>query len=283
LLNEQQIARVVPLLLQHSALFETASIDLGLHTEEGLTAFQAQQAEKLTSGLTDQHYQSLKEQVWEKRKRFESFKLPLMVQTMITFELFPRLIEFGIMYYSTRRTKELGAFNWVIDAKGNMETPTEWEEWWALVIMPYLQTRSFREPYKHLPIGDYTSLARFEIEPDNFVRKGSNWKDNDPRPLDLKAILTENFRFLSSSTPGLEMVDIVTNATRRALMGNLQKSGWGRIPELMIHRKGKGSSYISVHALQDIRPQALPYARVLNAYGRGGRCMLPATLSNKKF
>jgi hypothetical protein len=43
LFNEQEVARVVPLLLGHSALFEAASIDLGLHTEQGLIAFQAQQ------------------------------------------------------------------------------------------------------------------------------------------------------------------------------------------------------------------------------------------------
>jgi hypothetical protein len=170
LLNEQQIARVVSLLFEHSALLEGASIDLGLHTEEGLKAFQVQQAEKMTNGLTDQHKESLKVQVWEYRKRFEAFKLPLMVQTAITFELFPRLIEFAMMYYSTRRPEELGAFHWIIDAKGTMQTPNEWEEWWSQMIMPFLQTRSFREPYKHLPIGDYTHLKRFEIEVDDFIR-----------------------------------------------------------------------------------------------------------------
>jgi hypothetical protein len=280
LLNEQQIARVVPLLFEHSTLFEAASIDLGLHTEEGLKAFQVQQAENMTNGLTDQHKESLKAQVWEYRKRFEAFQLPLMVQTAVTFELFPRLIEFGMMYYSTRRPEELGAFHWIIDAKGTMQTPNEWEEWWSQIIMPFLQTRSFREPYKHLPIGDYTHLKRFEIEADEFIRNMGSWKEGDPLPLDLKLILSESFTF-SLSSLGLELVDILTNGTRRALMGNLQKSGWVRIPELMIHRKG--TSYLSVHALQEVPPQALPYARVLNAYGRGGRPMLPASLKNKKF
>jgi hypothetical protein len=93
-------------------------------------------------------------------------------------------------------------------------------------------------------------------------------------------MLSESFTF-SSSSLGLELVDILTNGTRRALMGNLQRSGWIRIPELMIHRKG--TSYLSVHALQDVPPQVLPYTRVLNAYGRGGRLMLPASLKNKKF
>jgi hypothetical protein len=104
LLNEQEIATVVPLLSEHSALFEAASIDLGLHTEQGLIAFQAQTAERMTGGLTDRHSESLKAQVWDYRRRFEAFKLPLMVQTIVTFEFFPRLIEFGKMYFSTTDT-----------------------------------------------------------------------------------------------------------------------------------------------------------------------------------
>jgi hypothetical protein len=160
----------------------------------------------MTSGLTDHHKESLKAQVWEYRKRFEAFKLPLMVQTAVTFELFPRLIEFAMMYYSTRRPEELGAFHWIIDAKGTMQTPSEWEEWWSQMIMPFLQTRSFREPYKHLPIGDYTHLKRFEIEVDDFVRNMGSWKEGDPLPLDLRLMLTESFSF-SSSSLGLKLVD----------------------------------------------------------------------------
>jgi hypothetical protein len=281
LLDEKQVASVVPLLLEHSALFETACIDLGMHTEEGLKAFQAQQAEKLTNKLTDQHQQTLVDQVWEHRRRFEEFKFPLMVQTIITFELFARVLEFATMYYATRRPEELGKFNWVIDAKGTMSTPTEWEEWWSLVVLPFLQSRSFHQPFKQLPIGDYSHMTRFEAELDDFTREMSNWLEGDPVPLDIKKMLTERFTFSASSTPGLELVDILTNATRRALIGNLQKPGWTRIPELMIHRGG--GSYITIHGLQDIAAPALPYKRVMNAYGRGGRNMLPHSLRNKKF
>ena len=54
-LAEQQVARMVDLLLEHSAVFDAAAIDLGAHTDSGLSAFQAQQAEKLTANLTDEH------------------------------------------------------------------------------------------------------------------------------------------------------------------------------------------------------------------------------------
>src|SRR4030088_3389969 len=54
LLNELQVDSAVSLLLADSALFEAAAIDLGTHTEDGLNAFQAQKAEKMTANLTDE-------------------------------------------------------------------------------------------------------------------------------------------------------------------------------------------------------------------------------------
>jgi hypothetical protein len=278
LLDEKQVASVIPMLFENSALFEAAGVDVGAHSEDGLKAFQLQQAEKMTNGLTDQHNENLKKQVWEYRKRFEQFSLPLMTQTIVTFELIYRIIEFSTMYYSTRRPNELGNFHWIIDAKGNLATPNQWEEWWSVVVMPFLQSRSFKEPFKFVDFGDYSKLERFEVEADDFLRKEANWKEGDPPPLDVKAIVSESFDFTPIASPGLEIVDILTNATRRALNGNLRKEGWRRIPELMIHRNPQ---YISMHALQDLPKKIYPYAKVLHAYSRGGRVMLPAKLHKK--
>ena len=152
-----------------------------------------------------------------------------MVQGMLTFEFIFDVLEYGTMYYATRRPTELGKFNWVIDAKGNMEKPNEWEDWWSKFIFPVLQTRSFTRPFRQLPdgIGDYSHLKRFETEADPFLRKMSGWKEGDPEPLALGLVMKESFTFSSEATPGLELVDIVTNATRRALRGNLQQKGWG--------------------------------------------------------
>ena len=282
-LDEKQVARVVDLLMEHSAIFDAAAIDLGTHTESGLSAFQAQQAEKMTADLTDEHKDTLKAQVWEARRRFEGFKHPLMVQSIITFELISRLIELSTMYFSTRRPEELGKFVWVIDGKGNLSTPTEWEEWWSLVILPFLQTRWFKKPFGQLPIGDYSHMERFEIDADEWTKEMAGWKEGDLKPIDLNGVLKEDLTFSAAAVPGLELVDIITNATRRALVGNLQKSGWVRIPELMIHRKG--GHYISLHSLQDdpVLDRPFPYLKTLNAYGRNGRAMLPANLAKKRF
>jgi hypothetical protein len=79
--------------------------------------------------------------------------------------------------YATRRPEELGKFNWVIDAKGNMEKPNEWEEWWSSFILPVLQSHSFTRPFRQLPagVGDYSHLARFETGVDAFIQNVGNW------------------------------------------------------------------------------------------------------------
>jgi hypothetical protein len=226
LLNEQQVDSVVSLLLADSALFEAAAIDLGTHTENGLKAFQAQQAEKMTANLTDEHKEELKAEVWASRKTFEGFKLPLVVQAILTSEFIFDILEFGTMYYATRRPTELGKFNWVIDAKGNMEQPNKWEEWWSTFIFPVLQTRSFTRSFSQLPagIGDYSHLKRFETQADPFIRQMSAWKEGDPEPLDLGLVMRESFAFSGEIKPGLELVDRDTGAS--AISSLMQKADW---------------------------------------------------------
>jgi hypothetical protein len=199
-----------------------------------------------------------------------------MVQAILTFEFIFEVLEHATMYYATRRPEELGKFNWTIDAKGNMETPNEWEEWWSKFIFPVLQTRSFTRPFRQLPVGDYSHLKRFETKADPFARKMSAWKEGDPEPLDLGLVMKESFTFSNHTAPGLELVDIITNATRRAIRGNLQQNGWGRIPQLMIHRPKR--EYISFYSLQDDPEpgRVCPYLDVLNAFRRDGRLLLPA-------
>lgn len=69
------------------------------------------------------------------------------------------------------------------------------------------------------------------------------------------------------------MVDVLTNAIRRALMGNLQPSGYQKIRSLMVHRS---SHYINLIKLQDQQrdSQPKPYMAVLNSFMAGGKSLL---------
>ena len=82
----------------------------------------------------------------------------------------------------------------------------------------------------------------------------------------------ESFRFSSEPEPGLELVDIVTNALRRGLVGNLGEAGWLPLRGLMIHRS---EVYVNPVGLvhSDDRKLARSLLPVMNKFCTGGRIM----------
>ena len=50
------------------------------------------------------------------------------------------------------------------------------------------------------------------------------------------ARLLKDLRFKAGQEMGLEFVDVLANATRRLLRGELERVGWSNIHKLMIHR-----------------------------------------------
>ena len=86
--------------------------------------------------------------------------------------------------------------------------------------------------------------------------------------------MCESFRFSAEPEPGLELVDIFTNAVRRGMAGNLEIEGWGNIRSLMIHRK---HHYIGMLALADattVLGVDVPYMSVLRHFMTGGQNMI---------
>ena len=88
-------------------------------------------------------------------------------------------------------------------------------------------------------------------------------------------LLLKDIRFSANVEPGLELVDVLSNAVRRALTNSLQKEGWQNIHRLMIHENG--SPYISFVLYQeggDVVHNPT-YANVVHeGFSQGGRMML---------
>jgi hypothetical protein len=221
-LHEADIAKLMPALRHHDVLFEAVAIDLGLHTEAGIRQNQLGRAEAMTAELTDQHHKSLVDAIWKARKELEGYSLQLNIQSALIFELMRTILEHSTLYYSQRRPKELANFHWVVDGKGDTDTPTPWEKWWSMFIKPALQTKFAINPIASIKCGDYSHMTRFHMtELSEFHRRVLNAKADGPPGLDLGKILSESLRFSFDPEPGLELVDILTNATRRALRGSL--------------------------------------------------------------
>jgi hypothetical protein len=222
-LNEWQIDEVVTLLARNDVIFECTVVDLGLHTEEGVSDYKKQHSEMMLARV-ERFRADVRPQIENASRQIQATSVPLYLQALATFELLHRLIGHVTMYFSQRRPVELGSFTWIVDGKDRVAV-TKWEDWWSNMARGVLATMSKTDPSPTIPVGDYSFYERFRSH-----------GDTGERGVDL-GLLLKDIRFSTKTEEGLEFVDVLSNAVRRALMGNLQKPGWKNIHRLMIHRK----------------------------------------------
>jgi len=271
LLSEHQVASVVSMLARYQVLFEITAIDMGLHGAADIDEHKRQQAEGLTINVTDAFHPNARAGIFALRRRLEEMTQQLYVQSIVTFDVIETVIRHAVLYYCQRIPRELAAFHWVIDGKDKARI-TDWESWWSVVVMPMLQTGSLREPMAAIAEGDYSHFDRFRMAiPDYLAPHVPNREAEFGT--DLRKLMTEHFRFSSDAEPGLEMVDILANAVRRAMVGNLGIKGWQDIRGLMIHRRTQCLRMVSLTRAESAR-DTLPYIPVLRHFLEGGRNML---------
>jgi hypothetical protein len=263
LLDERNVAHVVDILVKNEAVFEATAIDLGLHRPADIDAHKQRQAEEITANLTERHHPKLAESVWKLRRRLEAMSRPLYVQSMANFDLISRILDQVVLYVVQRRPSELAAFHWVIDAKNSAKT--DWEDWWSTVILPFFESASMKAPSPMLEGADYSYFDKqFRMSDLPEYKRKFLPDPTGKRFTDLGKLMTRSRRFSAEPEPGLELVDIVTNATRRALIGNLRIDGYGLITRLMIHIP-RDSHCVHLIGLMPDDPavETLPYRQIL--------------------
>lgn len=198
--------------------------------------------------------------------------VPLLVQTIVMFEALATVIQRATLYYVQRCPKELSNFHWVVDGK-EVGKITNAEDWWKLSMCPLLQSRSLREPLSMIEGQDYSHFnAKFKMPVPEYMRAHVG---HDGDTTDLGRLLRDSFRFSSDGEPWLELADIVTNATRRAMNGNLGEAGWSGIRRLMIHRPKQYVHLVSLSQNCGAPDRKVPYAEAMKAFRTGGKDMVP--------
>ena len=220
LLNERQVSEVVNLLARNDVLFELTALDLGFHIEADVAAYKQKHAEGMLARI-DRFREPDRHLVEKACRQISTTSLPLYLQAIATFEVLHSIINHVPLYFAQRQPRELGTFTWVVDGKEKGKK-TNWEMWWSWYAGGALASMSERRPAPVLEGADYSFYERFR-ETDGEISKGINLSQ-----------LLADLKFSSAIVPGLELVDIVVNATRRALTGNLGETGWSGIPKLMI-------------------------------------------------
>jgi hypothetical protein len=273
LLAEGHVARVVDIVRRSGLLYEVSILDLPDDAASSVAQHRAEQCEGLTRTLTDEHHTKLVANLYALRQRLEEMPIQLYAQSVLTFDVLWRTLKHATAYYSQREPRALARFRWTFDAK-SPNGVTDWEDWWSKVIKPFMQTQSFRDPFPELEGGDYSHFAAQETTPSKYLVErlpglaGKQWFRSD-------ALFSE-IEFSANPLPGLEVVDVLTNAIRRALTGRLGPRGWAEISRVMIHRRAPTYLELMAFAKEDRIPDAAT-AAVLRRLGKGGRSMLLGT------
>jgi hypothetical protein len=252
-------------------MFEVTVVDMAVHSDNEITTHKLLQADMLLEHLTDEHQLSLIKQTEEFAGQLRGLANQLYCQMVATIALIRRVLENASMYYSQRQPKELGAFHWVIDGK-SPDGITTAEELWKNFSAPFIQSASLREPIGIFAEGDYSYFdEKFGTKIPEYLKEHGVTSEEGTS---LNKIMWEDIRFSRSNEDfGLQLVDVLVNATRRALIGNLKYDGWRELSRLMFEKHGQSVELISLGTQLKPFPKS-PYSDVVRALSRHTKEML---------
>jgi hypothetical protein len=270
-LKEREMAEIIRVVRRFDVLLIGVAIDMGLHTKAGISLHRRQQSETIRASLTSTMKAELRGWIEGLARRIDALSNQLYVQSVLLTTLVQAVIEIGTLYYAQRIPRTLGAFSWRLDAKD--ATPTNYERLWSDVVGPFLQTRSLSSPLLQMRGADYSAFERFcgeSSEPPAHLRPRVSNSAEPFQYVEMNALLADLKFCRSHLLTGLQIVDMLAAAIRRACNGTLQPAGWKELGRLMPKPK-RGANSVRLLALQDLEDRALPYAQVLKTWDREAR------------
>jgi hypothetical protein len=183
----------------------------------------------------------------------EKMPAQLYTQSIAMTRLARNVIQVSTLYYSQRKPSELSTFDWIIDAKN--ENTSNYEQWWSTLIPAFLESAFLKNELIFLKGANYKYFNQYfqstEL-PDHL--KGIKPNLETGKYVDLKKIMRKNFKFEASNKQiGLQLIDILSNATRRALYGDFSKKCSEALGSLMVK---KGKQNINFITLVDKNPKS---------------------------
>jgi hypothetical protein len=277
-LNERKISSVIQMLGRYDVLFEAMTIDMGLQSDDAIGRHKEAQAQNLTKNLTPAHQPSLVKDVEVLQAKLRQLSNPLYVQFVLGAALLAKVIQDATLYYVQRCPQELGHFQWVIDAKDR--TVTRYEDLWLQMIRPSLMYKSLDEPLDKLMGADYSAFQKYlGVLPAVPQYLSGVLEDEEPFEYIDNGKILGDVQFTNSVEElGIQLVDILCNALRRAMNGNLQRQGWETLGCLMVGAE-KGHNVIRMVDLTApsswvIQREQVPYSAVVELTDKIAKPML---------
>ena len=218
-LGETQFQAVHNLLADHDTIAVLVAIDLGTHTEDAITQHRLWQAARMTKHFGPEHHPDLLAQVKEIAARIEKLPNQLYVQMVLLNSAIDSVIQLAIVHYPQTSPAELGRFAWRLDAKSDKQT--EYEDLWKILVAPFAQSKSLRQPMVFVRGADYSAFGKFENpdlpSPPEHLRQHIPNPDGVFSTFDIKKVMLEDLVFTDSEIErGLQLADVLANCFRRA-------------------------------------------------------------------
>lgn len=240
LVTVENFTTLVDCLFRNRAILHCCAMDVAGHDLSEIDAHKASQADAMTRHLTSEHNASLVANVWELRRILEGMSNQLYVQSVLMRELVCIVADETASYFAQRNPRELGKYEWFIDAKDIRETKQE--KWWRDVLGPLVESRSERIPFLKVrsPAFDYRFLDRA------YAFDKDKWRPNVERVrvsgVDIMKMFTRATRFVDSKSDILiQAVDILASYCRKSLrLNKVDPELLRQVGRLQIRRSREG-------------------------------------------
>jgi hypothetical protein len=284
ILEQTHLHQLVDVLYRHDAVLSVVATDPSRSAPEVVARHQANQADGITKHLTPEHYRSLAESLWEVRRILERMPPQLYLQSVAMHQLLWNVTELTSLYFAQRRPRELGLFEWRIDAKDPRKVTTQ-EKWWRDVIGPLGESRTRREPFIHVTDEsfNYKYFDRsFGFKKEMRLPDGSKKRFE---ATDIKKLIA-NMSFVDSKTDiFIQATDILVGFTRRSLRDKeVSPSMLLALGRLMIPRKISGvPQSVRLITLGDVELKVERYLGArLRVIAKSGRPMVKPSPADKR-
>lgn len=224
-LTEAQMSDVAGLLAKYDVIVEAVVVEMGDLTVDDIRSFQQAQHCTILDSAPDDADRSLRDRIEALAAASVTLSPQNFLQAYATIALIDKVVRTATAYHSQRNYRELGTWEWVIDAKDRSLTVAE--QYWTTLLFPALLAKSSDDPVGYIPWGDYSRLPKRDPDPAR--------SDGDA-PIDMTRVMHQT-RFASSSLErGLQLADYVASAITRALNQKLSPKGWKPFGRLLVYR-----------------------------------------------
>src|SRR3990167_2906820 len=242
-LSENEISSFFFMLSGFDIISESICVDMGGVSDLDVDNYQELLSKNFSSSNT-----GLKINSSFNKEIIQSFSKNLFVQSYCTYHLLDQALGVLLSYYAQRFPLELGDFIWIFDSKNTKIT--EYETAIECLVKPFLQWINHHNKRPGILNGeDYSAFEKYYISKDDIIDSYKTDAHEKSIFYNINEIMKEIQFVESHKSSGLQIVDIISKCTRRAMIGNLQFDGWKFYPSIFVRRNDfppiKSFSFIS--------------------------------------